>query len=158
MLFFCVPLARFVHLFLLTCQMVQQINKGVYGHRAGHIPLAQRCQLFARELMKRLQIDILGLTPLASADRECPSPQEFQHAFELLRVRNRFGCQNPIGGYRDVNLKLRIGFTVPFVLFLLFRIDCSNALSKTTSSFFPMHECCRVISNLHIRFFAQCEL
>jgi hypothetical protein len=108
--------------------------------------------------MKRLQIDILGLTQLDSADGECHSPQEYQHAFELLRVRNRFGCQNPIGGYRDVNLKLRIGFTVPLALFLLFRIDCSNAFSKTTSSFFPMHDCCRAISNLHIRFFAQCEL
>jgi hypothetical protein len=72
----------------------------------------ERCEVLARQLLKRIQIDILGLTPLHSAHQYYPSNEKTGHAFELLRVRNRFGDPRPIGGYRDINLKLRIGFMV----------------------------------------------
>jgi hypothetical protein len=88
------------------------INQGIYSSSTKHLPFTQRCQLLARQLLKRIQIDILGLTPLHSAHQCYPSNDKTGHAFELLRVRNRFGDPRPIGGYRDINLKLRIGFTV----------------------------------------------
>ena len=31
-------------------------------------------------------------------------------AFEIVRVKNRFKEESPVGGYRDVNIKVRIGF------------------------------------------------
>jgi hypothetical protein len=92
--------------------LAQQINKGVYSSSTQHLPYLQRCVLCARKLLKRLEIDVLGLVPTSSAHLEFPPLSEMRGVFELLRVRNRFGLPNPIGGYRDVNLKLRIGFAV----------------------------------------------
>ncbi len=31
-------------------------------------------------------------------------------AFQIVRVKNRFAEESPVGGYRDVNIKVRIGF------------------------------------------------
>jgi hypothetical protein len=69
----------------------------------------------------------LGLIPIRDAMREIDH-QAFD-AFEILRVslayhfvvastvcqydiqvRNRFACANPVGGYRDINFKIRVGF------------------------------------------------
>jgi hypothetical protein len=91
----------------------QKIDSGIFDYAAKHLSFTQRCQLFAMQLLRRFQIDILGLVPLHSSYQEYPaSNHESRYAFELLRVRNRFGSPNPVGGYRDINLKLRIGFTV----------------------------------------------
>ena len=95
----------------------QKIDSGIFSYSAKHLPFTQRCQLFAMQLLRRFQIDILGLVPLHSSYQEYPaSSHESRYAFELLRVRNRFGSPNPVGGYRDVNLKLRIGFTVRYLI------------------------------------------
>ncbi len=31
-------------------------------------------------------------------------------AFQIARVKNRFTEESPVGGYRDVNIKVRVGF------------------------------------------------
>ena len=90
----------------------QIIDQGIYSSSTKHLAFTERCQLLARQLLKRIQIDILGLIPLHSEHQCYPSNEKTGHAFELLRVRNRFGDPRPIGGYRDINLKLRIGFMV----------------------------------------------
>jgi len=50
----------------------------------------------------------LGLIPIREHFQE--KDDQACAAFEILRVRNRFACADPVGGYRDINIKLRVGF------------------------------------------------
>jgi hypothetical protein len=37
-------------------------------------------------------------------------------AFQIVRVKNRFAEDSPVGGYRDVNIKVRVGFKPNYLL------------------------------------------
>ena len=66
----------------------------------------------------------LGLIPINDVTRA--DEQQTADAFEIIRVspapsspllkftpskvRNRFACADPVGGYRDINFKIRVGF------------------------------------------------
>ena len=81
-----------------------------------------------KSLWKSFLVQVLGLTPIPKKkEHEGNSDGEVEGAFELLRVcvyrpimlplssnrrqvRNRFASSISVGGYRDMNFKIRVGF------------------------------------------------
>jgi hypothetical protein len=85
--------------------------------RQGEIPLNlgqwsviiwhQKLQLLALFAWSYFKLHFLGL-PQDEEILEAANAR--QGAFQIVRVKNRFEEKSPVGGYRDVNIKVRIGF------------------------------------------------
>jgi len=71
----------------------------------------QKMQLLLLFVWSYFTLYFLGLPP-----QYAENPIKRSGAFEIVRVKNRFKEESPVGGYRDVNIKVRIGFKSSLIL------------------------------------------
>jgi len=72
----------------------------------------EKLKLLFRFVLSFFRLHVLGI-PL---DTDSDPLVQHTGAFQILRVRNRFAEESPVGGYRDVNIKVKIGFKCSPVL------------------------------------------
>ena len=71
---------------------------------------SQKLQLLGLFAWAYFKLYFLGLPQVAENFARNSDSSEHCGAFEIVRVKNRFKEKSPVGGYRDVNIKVRIGF------------------------------------------------
>ncbi len=72
----------------------------------------EKLKLLLMFLLSFFRLRVLGIPPDTNNDPLV----ERKGAFQILRVRNRFTEKSPVGGYRDINIKVKIGFKCSPVL------------------------------------------
>jgi hypothetical protein len=72
----------------------------------------EKLKLLLMFLLSFFRLRVLGIPP----DTDYVPLVKPKGAFQILRVRDRFAEKSPVGGYRDVNIKVKIGFKCSPVL------------------------------------------